>query len=407
MAFIEDDLEDDDQQQLGGGQAPLVGGGSNAAGTGVSQAGVGAGGTGGWTNIQAYLNANKGDTGSSQALQSEVGEQFNKERDAFKTDSSKFLSDAEKQLGESKVTGDQAGEMVKQGAANYDWGGQQKTAYTDNVNKIQGFLTNDYKGPKSYDYGFNAQTQNYGSAVKGDSQGFDSLMNSIQSKKANAPLTSGQYQLQKQLDVNNENLVNTRKQLGQQYEGLTAERDNVVKDTTQKLGGYEQDYRTGQNALRDYLTNQSGDYDTKIAQQEGAAKSEYDKLFKEGKTGNASIGWERGISGVNATDRANLGIFGDNLSWSQLEKENSAITPNRGFWNDTDTEHVGWYDYNRNDGTTQRELDRRRSVLDGFYGEQDAKYANVADEDERAYNTIMDFLGATGERKKKGFSVRS
>jgi hypothetical protein len=45
-------------------------------------------------------------------------------------------------------------------------------------------------------------------------------------------------------------------------------------------------------------------------------------------------------------------------------------------------------------------------MLDNFYGQQDQQYANTADQEERFYNTIQDFLNSDAERKKQGFNVR-
>ncbi len=136
MAYLDQNLDEDEQQQPLQGQsagqgapAPLVGSGSNAAG-GSAQAQNGGAAGKGFTNIQNYLQANQNNSGSAQALNNEVSSQFNQERDAFKTDSNKFLSDAEKQVNDTKVTTDQADGMIKQGAAQYDWGGHQKADYS-------------------------------------------------------------------------------------------------------------------------------------------------------------------------------------------------------------------------------------------------------------------------------------
>ena len=413
MAFIDqqddDDLNAQNPQAPGasGGPAPLVGAGSSNVGNNtVSQAGVGAGGGGGWTNIQAYLGANKNDSGSSQALNKEVSSQFNKERDAYTQDSAKYTQDAEKQLGESKVTTDQAGEMVKQGAANYDWGGQHKTGYQDNVSKVQGFLGGEYKGPKSYEYGFGADTQKYGNALK-DNSGFDGLMNKVYSKNANSPLTSGQFQLQKQLDVNNQNLVDTRSNLNNAYSGLEQDRDKVVTDTTNKLGDHEQDFRTSQNALATYLGVQSNNYEKQVGDLEAAAKAGYQHSYANDQTGRMNAVQTSGVAADPAWYDAR-GVWGSNLTPEQLQKEQNLY--NAGGYK---AQQRGSYYYIDNvpNGDTAWQVLRdqfagNRSHLNQFYGDQDAKYANTADEQERSFNTIQDFLKSDAKRKEQGFKVR-
>jgi hypothetical protein len=48
----------------------------------------------------------------------------------------------------------------------------------------------------------------------------------------------------------------------------------------------------------------------------------------------------------------------------------------------------------------------RAGRLGEFYAGQDAQYANTADEQERTYNTIQDFLNSESPRKQQGFRVR-
>lgn len=420
MAFIQgnpdDELQGQGQEgQAGQGQTPLVGAGSQQVGQGVSQGGVGAGGAGGWTNIQAYLKANEGDTGSSQALSKEVGSQFGKERDAIKQQSGAFVTDAEKQVNDSKVTTGQAGDMIEQGATDYDFGGQQKSSYTDGVNKIQGFLGNDYKGPKEYSYGFGADTQNYGEALKGGS-GFDTLMNNVYKNQAGRPLSSGQFQLQKQFDVNNENLTNARGKLAGQFDQLGKDRDQTVTDTTAKLGGFEQDYRTTQNSLKDFLGRQSNDYDTQIGQAEADARAGYKQTFEKdhsgrgntfsGKFGNNYI-LNRGAADLGAS-----GVWGDrngtDLTWQELQREQGLGSPTSKDWYYNilkgDAPLTGNYGGSR--AALRDSFAGNASTLNKFYGEQDAKYGDTADKQERAYNTIQDFLKSDAKRKAQGFKVR-
>jgi hypothetical protein len=399
MAYIQPDDKLLDQQNAQGAQTPgLVGDSAGQdVGNGVSTAGVGAGGMGNWTNIQAYLGANKGDTGSAQALDKTVNSQFDTEKKTMADQSQNFLSGAQKQVDDSKVSNEQADNLIKSAADSYSWQGEQPTAYKDSVGKVQGALNKEYSGPLSYDYGFTAPTQQYGQDLK-DNGGFDNLMSSIYSKAAGSPLTSGQYALQKQLDVNNEGLSNTREKLLGQYAGLEGERDNTVQNTTKSLSGLAEQYRNNQSALRDYLGRTQNDYDTKIAQAEADARAAYNNDYTQGKSGMSSIG--TGVFGDKSADwRSSQNILGDNLTWDQLQREynykdpgSGAYDSGMGLWVGGDPAGNGW--------------EQRNGALNNFYTSEDQKYANTGDQEERTYNAILDFLGQTGNKKQQGFKVR-
>jgi hypothetical protein len=405
MAFIlgQDDDEQNGQAQQAPGSAPLVGGGSAAVGASAgANSGVGKGGQGGWTNMQNYLSANAGDTGSAGALQQTVGSQFGKEQETMQKASGDFVNSAQDQVNKAKIGNDDADKLINESAAQYSYTGNgANQGYTQNVDKVKGALTNQYSGPKEYSYGFDAKTQDYGNAV-GKEGNFDGLLKNIYSQRTEKPLSQGQYNLQKQLDVHNTKLNDTRSQLANDYQGLGSKRDETVKNTTDQLGQTEQAYRTNQNALRDYLSGKSTGLDTSISQAEADARKGYEQAASQG-TGIGSLGYNRIASALgNQPDiakRAAHGIWGNNLNYNQLQKEGDVFEANRLLPNQQ--KDVWWYTADR-----EPELASRRNVLNTFYGEQDAKYANVADEDERKYNTLLDFLGSSDPRKEQGFQVR-
>lgn len=463
MAFIdnqdENQLDPNAPQGQGQGQTqqPLVGQGSTAVGgsQGASSAGVGPGGTGGWTNIQAYLDANKGDTGSAQLLGKTVGDQFGQERSNFQNDSSKFLTDAQTQADANKITDDQAGSYINQAAGEYSYPGadpkgsfeyaplptggmagtpqdkatpsptqptvqsptdpSQQADYASIVSKFQKALNDPYSGPTSYDYGFGDQTQQYGADLK-DNPSFDTLMQNIYSTASGNPLTSGQYDLQKQLDVNNQALGDTRNSLNDQYSQLTADRDKTVADTTTGLSNIEQGYRQNQSDLYDYLTGQSNTEDQTIGQEEAAARDAYNKDYTTGQSGDASINYQNMLNNADAGDisgpltqarinqRVGLGIWGDNLNWNQLQNEQNdrysggALSP----W--TNNELYGSAD---NRATSDADWANRLKQLNNFYGNEDQKYVGTADQDKRQYNAIQDFLNSGVAKKDQTFQVRS
>jgi hypothetical protein len=50
--------------------------------------------------------------------------------------------------------------------------------------------------------------------------------------------------------------------------------------------------------------------------------------------------------------------------------------------------------------------DANKGKLDTFYNDQTNKYQETGDTDKRKWNSIQDILGASTEKKKKGFNVR-
>lgn len=396
MAYIQDteqELIDGQQGQPGQGSQPMTGGESTlvSGGQGVSNAGVGAGGTGGWTNIQAYLGANKGDTGSAQALNKTVNDQFGQERSSMETGANEAKAQGQKSVDDNKVTNEQADQSIKSASDNYSWDGNQKSDYTSGVQKMQGALNNQYAGPTSYNHAFGTQTQNYGSQLKDDT-GFGALMKNVYSSAAGKPLSSGQYALQEQLDVNNQGLVDARKNLGSAYDQLGTDRDKTVTDTTAALGANEQAYRENQNALRDYLGQQANSYDTKGTQAEIDARGAY-ATDREGKSGLKTGPYDI-INSQNLSNARNMmagaDAWGDNLNYRQLQNEQD-------FWSDPNKyKNPVW----------MQTVNANNDALQGWYGQEDAKYANTADPEKRSYNAIQDFLNSESERKKQGFQVR-
>jgi hypothetical protein len=419
MVFLADDdklLDDQQQQGQGQGQQQMSGGQSvvgqsgGDVGSGNSLAGgVGAGGQGGFTNIQAYLKANEGDTGSANALTNTVQGQFNKEKDQFTQDSTNFLGNAQKQVNDQKIDNTKADQLIGQAKDNYSWS-QKSDPYMNTVNQVQNALTSQYSGPKEYNYGFSNDTQTYGTGLK-DNQGFDSLMNNVYSKSAGKPLTSGQFQLQKQFDVNNVNLNKARENLANQYGELEKERDNTVSNTTKGLGDLEQQYRNNQTSLKDYLYGKSTAYDKEVADAEAQARDSYQAQRMQG-TGMKSAGYD-GISdwasqgGVNRelgnsymNKRRGMGIWGDNLTFDQLEREKSYLEGAYGRQiNNPNYRSSGRWD-------PKSEYQSRVPVLNNFYSQVDQQFANTGDEQERSFNAILDMLNSDQARKEQGFKVR-
>ncbi|MGE4131892.1 MAG: hypothetical protein AB7F86_09650 [Bdellovibrionales bacterium] len=400
MAFIQDRDDELQEQTPGQGQSPLVSGqGSSIAGSSGGEAAAQGGGAGnGWTNIQAYLNANKNNSGSAQALSNTVNKRFDDEKNKITSDSGAFLQGAKGQVDAANVSNEKADDLVKQAGQNYTYGAPQNQGYTDLVNQMQTSLNGQYQGPRDYTYGFSSKTQETGSALKDNNPGFDSLMNNVYSQTAGRPLTGGQFQLQKQFDVNNEALANARQNLAGSYDQLGQYRDQTVQDATKQLSGYEQQYRDNQNRLRDYLGYTQNNLTTQQAQKENEARNAYQQTLND-QSGYRSAAepeiakYGRMYQDAMAGALARRGIWGD-LSWNQLQREQDVL-------NGTGPDAYRVY-YDPSAG-----LAEHAGALNQFYGEQNAKYADTAADEKRRRNAIMDFLGLDGARQEQGFRVHN
>lgn len=442
MAFIDNQDEQDPNNPQG--QNPLVGQGSSvvgAQGGGNTAAGVGPGGTGGWTNIQAYLDANKGnDTGSSQLLDKTVGGQFDQERQNFTNASQGFLNDAQGQVDKSKIDNNTADQYINQASHQYLYNGEdaknpvlsgqpsggsplnQKVTpgsdqtsgyqpidpsmqYSDIVNKFTHALNDKYSGPTQYNYALGDKTQQYGGDLK-DNASFDSLMKNIYSGAAQNPLTSGQYELQKQFDVGNQALGDSRKKWGDQYDQLQTDRDKTVADTTSGLSNVEQSYRQNQNALSDYLSNKATDYDQQIGNAEAGARAGYQNSYVNERTGRTNAAQASGLKTLGDPYSAQ-NAWGSDLTPQQLQNEQNIYKqPNADnqllYYFIDHPAPTNWPEWQ----TLRSGFSGNQDYLNNWYGGQDAKYANTADSQERAYNSIQDFLNSNSARKQKGFNVR-
>lgn len=479
MAFIQDEEDPLGQGQpgqpgQGQEQAPLVGQGSTQVGQGSGAGGAaspaGAGGQGGWVNLQTYLGANQGDTGSAGALQNKVGGQFGQERDNFTKDSQSFLGDAQKYSDDHSLNQGKVDDITKRATEMYSWGpqgpasgggdkpddpfsndtgtgAQQKVTgdgnpppvggnagnidsaatYDDLVGQIKHGLTDQYDGQRSYNYGLSNQAQEYGSQLN-DNGGFDQLMGQVYSSAAGRPMTSGQNALQKQLDVNNTGLVDARKGLSDQYAQLGKDRDKVVGDTTAALGGIEKNYYNNQNAMRDYLGQKANQYDTQISQAEADARAAYNQSYGGDVADVQSIqdyltGAFNNYAGgdIPGRDRArdNMGNYlslTDNgqagFNWQDAQNElnrSSAIDQNnfQDLYTGSNTGDAANEWSNITKGYEGDYRNQLQHQLDDYYASQTDKYKDLGSEQKGAYNVLQDFLGQENNKKQQGFNVRA
>lgn len=215
------------------------GNGSNALASGNSQSQP-------WTNIQAYLSANKDDGSSSKLLTDNVQPGLDKEIDRYGNESKSSLD-----AGKSQA--DNAASAYNEFAPNVD-SSASGAGNQDYASKARSILQNAYKS-NPFTFSTDNQVKTYGDNLKNDDT-FYNQQNDFYKKAAGGSLSSGQGALQTQLDVNNENLANTRSNLLKKYSGFQDGLDSNIKGVNDNLAQYEQAYNTNKNALNDSARSQ-------------------------------------------------------------------------------------------------------------------------------------------------------
>ena len=404
-AALEDPLKKKQDQvaqsgivNAGDASSGIVGGGGAVANT----AGVGAGGQGAWTNIQAYLNANKKDTATASFLDQKVGSQLDQEKSLLDQSVDEKKTEADSQVNNLSQTRAGADDTIKKAAQAYQWEGTQSDPYAQNTSKIRDALGAKYTGPSNFAYGYSAPTENYRAALSND-QGFKQVLDDSYRERAGGNLTGGQLALQRQLDTTNDNLANTRTSLLSRMSGLDSYRDEKAADADTYFRGAAERFGNEQTGLRDDLGRLQNEADTRISQAEADARAGYSESLK-GKSGAKSAKWDN-IHSLGGSAQAdymrdslintltNRDVWGDNLSYGQLETEQQLAPTLRVGTGD----NLVYFD--------KAPVEANAATLNAFYGEQDEKYKDTADADERYFNTITDILNSNN-RKERGFKVR-
>lgn len=393
--------------QNGVGTSGVVTGGQGSQ-TLAQQSGVGAGGTGGWTNIQSYLNANKKDTGSAQALESKIGSTLQGEQNKLNSEVDKTVQQANETAKTYDNAKNDTKQWVNQAANAYSWEGQHGQDYGNNVNKIKGLMTQQYQGPQSFSYA-TSQDYNRGKDALSNDQGFRSYLGDIYRERSKSPMTSGQLALQNQFDTNNENLAKTRTSLLDRMAGFDSTKDEAIKRADSGIQSAQNKFRNDQSSYNDYLMNLQNEYDTQIADLESGARNEYQNTFKTDKSGKDALQWgaqvtDGAIGNVNQISDERYrylmdrNAYAGDMTFEQLQNEqnlkNSIYGGADGAW----TQYAELQPF-------QQKWDRNRNALSDFYKQQDDKYSMTADAEERNYNTLSEILGLQN-KKEKGFKVR-
>jgi hypothetical protein len=399
MAFLADDdkLLEDQQQQDPNGQSQgsaggqFLSGGSGAdVGTGTANsAGVGAGGTGGWTNIQSYLNANKQDTGSADYVNQKIGSQFDQENQKLMDSANTTKQQGVDQANRISQAAAGAKDTIADAAKSYDWSGNQSNEYTQKLQPLKSALYDQYSGPSSFSYGFSDQTQKAKDAVS-DDKAMGSYLEDTYRERAGKPMTQGQLSLQRQFDTTNDPLALTRQNLLKRYAGLEETRDTTVKDTDSALRKAAEDYGNNQNQLKSTLMNYGNDRSAAVAQAEAGARENY---AKDAAGTNPFANWDP------RTARGGTGSWID----EQIRHGRTSV-PNFQNFVDSNTGQQAVSYLAGNDPDSAWQLNPIFSQIDNFYQSSRDKYANTADSEKRQYNAIMDLLNQA-DRQKQGFDV--
>lgn len=401
--------DDTAQKPLSSDGGDVVSGGANQASSAASsqpsqssgqQAGTGGQGAG-WTNIQAYMNANAGDTGEAQKLQGTIGSQFDSDKRAVTDQASSAKTAAQSQADKKGAAESNASDWVKSAGKAYDWSGNQTKDYSDVTENFRSALNAQYTAPTSYNFGLSDKSQQYGSTL-GNDQAFNQFLGDQYQQQAGAPLSTGGRNLQTQLDASNGALNDTRQNLLKQYSGLGQYRDSQVADANSAAQKAQQDFTNHQANLQNYLSGRSSADLNDLANATSAAKTNYNNEYNSG-SGQASTlydgltdrynggngGIDAAVAGGEIRERRNAGIWGNNLTYNQLQTEQYKQPVSR---------HNA-VEYNSG-------LANNLAALNKFYDDEDQKYAATGDDSKREWNAIQDILGSTGARQTQGFKVR-
>ena len=364
------------------GTSGLITGGSGGLANGARP-----GGAGSWTNIQSYLSANKGGTGSEKIVQDKVGGQFGTEKQALEKAGADTRSAAETQVKGIKDTADGARNTINEAANAYQWGAEtQDDNYSQKTGGLKSALSSKYSGPTSFDYSMSNDAQKYGTAL-GDDRAFGSLMDDFYRTAAGGQISRGGLDLQRQLDTSNDALAKTRGDLLKEYSGLKSLRDTTATDVGNFLKTAQEDFGKEQTRLRDDLGLYGNENDTATSLLEDTARQGFDNTYRLSPTG---------------FDLGNQfqGYF-QNATFEQLQNEVDRILNMGGgaYWRDNKDQIMGMGPL---EGAVPNFMREAIPLLNSYYSREAQKYGDTADTEKRRFNAIMDVLGVNSA-KEQGF----
>lgn len=316
---------DDDEKDKGQGQGAGQAGGSSSgdsfaggAGGGASSPmqNLGANQLAPFTNIQAYLNANQGNTGGSDLLKNQVGGAFDTERKNFdtgKTDYENSLNSGFNQYqGEAQkdLSGLQGARSKMAGIGLNDlYGGN----YNMSQYNYQPQALNQYQAPQYQGYGLGAETQSYGQGLNSaqNEKPFQNLMSGLYGKNVTGQFGQGQQTLQNQIDLQNPSLDTTRQGLLTNYNTLNTD----VGNANTGEAAAQKDKQGQANTLQSQYQQQAGKFNSDLSGLQNAIQN--NKYYDEGYAPYAGgVNIHDAISKYNLTpDRFNQIDSPNNPTW--------------------------------------------------------------------------------------------
>ncbi len=264
-ALIDDEDKKKQQDISGGSVDQLNGTGTSGVVSGGPQGDNALPTSGGnsqpWTNIQAYLGANKDNNSSSKLLSDNVGAGLDSEQKRYDKESSDVSN-------QGKTKADDSTNIVNQFQPNLDQSANG-AGNADYAGKAKSFLGSEF-GVKPFTFATEGKTADSYNNLKNDNT-FYNQQNDMYKKATGGQLSSGQGSLQTKLDTNNENLANMRSNILKKYTGITDDTATNVQKVNTDLNGYQTTYDTNKASLdgstrsnNSTFSNQSNDYQNQI-----------------------------------------------------------------------------------------------------------------------------------------------
>jgi len=263
MAYFQDDdklkpqelqnPQEQMQQQLSGGSAGAFAGGAPASSNALSP--QGAPSAPAWTNIQAYMQANRNPSQTGSLLRQDFGGKLEQEKQKFDTEANQAKTQAETQANQAKQAKDQASQLIEQASKNYSYQGQQQDPYNQAVGQLKQGIAG-YTAPRQFNYAMGQDAARIGEGLQ-DNGAFKNILGEFYAKRAGRALGTGARSLQDQFDTGDQEIANARADLQNQYSGLRGHVDQGIQATDQAVKQAAGQFDQSSNALRDQLIQQS------------------------------------------------------------------------------------------------------------------------------------------------------
>lgn len=260
MAYLVNNTDEEKEKKASASNADVLApqADANAAPLGQPTATMGGkGGSGGWTNIQNYLQANQGGNNPSNILQQQVGSTYDKEKQTLEDTASKTKTAAAEEAKRTDIGKDKASKLVEAAGQKYQYNvPTQSSDYQTAIKAIQDPLGYTYNKP-IYDYAVSAPFQKYQAGLsKEASPGqFNQMMADVYGGIAGRGLSSGQKALQTQLQGGDEQFDPIRQALATKY----GEYNPLVEQTRKDVGTeIENQGKTFEDNKNKYLETLAG-----------------------------------------------------------------------------------------------------------------------------------------------------